>query len=64
MNDYKVKMFVPGGAGVVEERFKAGSEYNARRLIEARYPQRGTPVVDVTVDRSRSSGSRSGSGRR
>ena len=67
MDNYRVKIFVPGGAGVVEERFKAASDYNARRLIEARYPQRGTRVVDVTVDRSgssSSSGSKSGSGRR
>ena len=47
MENYRVKIFVPGGAGVIEERFKAASDYNARRLIEVRYPQRGTRVVEL-----------------
>ena len=50
MEDYKVKFFVPGGAGTVEEKFKAASEFNARRFIMSRFPQ--ARVAAVSVERT------------
>ena len=50
MDDYRVKFYVPGGAGTVEENFKAASESNARRFVMTRFPQ--TRVVAVTVERN------------
>ena len=50
MEDFKVKFFVPGGAGTVEEKFKAGSEFNARRFVMSRFPE--ARIVDVTVERT------------
>ena len=49
MDNFRVKVFVPGGAGVVEESFRAGSEFNARRLVEARYGRQAR-VVQVTQE--------------
>jgi acyl CoA:acetate/3-ketoacid CoA transferase alpha subunit len=49
MEDYKIKFFVPGGAGTIEEKFKAASEYNARRYVMSRFPQ--ARVVAVSVER-------------
>ena len=50
MDDYKVKFFVPGGAGTIEEKFKAASESNARRFVMSRFPQ--ARVVAVSVERT------------
>jgi hypothetical protein len=50
MEDYKVKFFVPGGAGTVEEKLKAASESNARRYVLSRFPQ--ARVVAVSVERT------------
>ena len=49
MEDYKIKYFVPGGAGTVEEKFKAASESNARRFVMSRFPQ--ARIVAVSVER-------------
>ena len=38
MNEYELSYVVEGsGAGVVKERIQAGSEYNARNLVRAKY---------------------------
>jgi hypothetical protein len=50
MEDYKVKFFVPGGAGTIEEKFKAASESNARRYVLSRFPN--ARVVAVSVERT------------
>lgn len=53
MDNFRVRYFVPGGAGTVEETFQAASEYNVRRLVEARYPDVRVRVVDVTCEHVR-----------
>ena len=62
MDKFRVKVFVPGGAGTVEESFKAGSDYNARRLIEARYGRQAR-VVQVTQEHTPSRTSSGGTDR-
>ena len=49
MEDYRVKFYVPGGSGTVEEKFRAASESNARRFIMSRFPQ--ARIVAVSVER-------------
>jgi len=44
---FSVTYFVPG-AGTIQETINAGSEYNVRRLIEARYPNVAIRIVQVT----------------
>lgn len=46
MHTYRVQYFVQG-VGTVEEVVTAGSEANIRRLIEAKYPNTYTRVIQV-----------------
>lgn len=47
MNNYEVTYFVEGGGGTVTETIRAASEYNVRRLIEAKYPGTYVRVIQV-----------------
>lgn len=47
MNTYRVTYFVQA-AGTVTETITAASEYNVRRLVEAKYPNVYVRVIDVT----------------
>ena len=46
MNNYSVTYYVQG-AGTVTETVSAASEYNVRRLIEAKYPNTYVRVIQV-----------------
>lgn len=47
MHTYSVKYFVEN-VGAIEETVTAGSEYQVRRLIEAKYPGVYVRVIQVT----------------
>ncbi len=47
MNNYSVTYYVQG-AGNITETMTAASEYNVRRLIEAKYPGVYVRVIQVT----------------
>ena len=47
MNTYSVTYYVQN-AGTITETMTAASEYNVRRLIEAKYPNVYVRVIQVT----------------
>lgn len=47
MNTYNVTYYVQG-AGTVTETVQAASEFNVRRLVEAKYPNTYVRVIQVT----------------
>ena len=47
MHDFSVTYYVQS-AGTVTETIRAASEYNIRRLIEAKYPNTYVRVIQVT----------------
>jgi len=47
MNTYSVTYYVQA-AGTVTETITAASEYNVRRLIEAKYPNTYVRIISVT----------------
>jgi len=53
MKQYRVRYQVQdSGAGIVEETVTAASDYNARRLIEAKFPGK-VRIVQVDTVRER-----------
>ena len=47
MNEYELSYTVDGsGAGVVKERVRAASEYNARNLVRARFGEKQVRIFD------------------
>ena len=47
MHTFNVQYFV-AGVGNIQEQILANSEYNVRRLVEAKYPGRFVRIVQVT----------------
>lgn len=49
MQSYEVRYEVVGsGAGIVSEVVTAASEYNARRLVEAKYQGQAVRILNVS----------------
>ncbi len=47
MNTYAVKFYVDQ-VGTYEEQIRAASEWDARKLIQAKFPDRRVRVIQVT----------------